>query len=101
MNLVAYLATQQRWSTETFGPGARTAGIVKHIQKELLEIQADPSDVREWIDVVILALDGAWRAGYTPEEVVAALVKKLGVNLEREWPAPGLEDEAIEHIRKE
>lgn len=97
----AHLARQRAFSEKTFGPGARTAGVVDHIRKELREIEADPADVSEWIDVVILALDGAWRAGYTPDEIVAALVAKQEKNEGRTWPdwrtAPL--DRAIEHDR--
>jgi len=28
-------------------------------------LQAKPADLTEWVDVILLALDGAWRAGPT------------------------------------
>lgn len=59
----SHLAGQRRWSEATFGPGPRTLGITAHIRKELQEIEDDPTDLTEWIDVAILALDGAWRTG--------------------------------------
>ncbi len=91
------------WSQATFGPGARNAGLVAHIRKELIEIEDKPTDVVEWLDVVALALDGAWRAGATPEQIADALVAKHATNKNRMWPdwknaAP---DEPIEHIRGE
>jgi len=51
--------------------------------------------------VVILALDGAWRAGYTPEEIVAELERKQAVNFAREWPpAKDVDpDQPSEHIQ--
>jgi hypothetical protein len=100
-DLCAHLRRQREFSARTFGPGVRTAGILDHIRKELREIEADPSDVSEWIDVVILALDGAWRAGYTPEGIIAALVDKQTKNESRDWPdwrAAPL-DKAIEHVK--
>jgi len=97
-HLIEYLNLQRYWSAMTFGHGLRTMGLIKHIQEELDEIRADPTDVYEWIDVVILALDGAWRAGYTAEEVVDALVKKQQVNFQRKW-LPGPEDESYKRIR--
>ena len=101
MNLAAHLARQIDFSARTFGPGARSAGIVDHIRKELLEIEAKPNDLSEWIDVVILALDGAWRAGYTPVEIVEALDAKQTKNELRNWPdwrtIPY--DKAVEHVR--
>lgn len=97
--LTDYLCRQRVWSKETFGPGKRTGGICEHIRKELLEIQADPTDVVEWIDVMILAMDGYWRAGGDPAHLMGALRVKQMKNFARTWPPPGPEDEASEHIR--
>ena len=100
-DLLAHLQRQREWSGQTFGPGARTAGVIDHIRKELREIEADPADISEWIDVTILALDGAWRAGYQPQDIIDALVAKQTKNEGRVWPdwrtAPV--DQAIEHER--
>ena len=100
-NLVAHLQRQLRWSLNTFGPGARTQGILDHIRKELGEIERAPLDLSEWIDVVILGFDGAWRAGYTPVQIVDALVEKQTKNESRIWPdwRAQPQDKAIEHIR--
>ena len=100
-NMVAHLHRQSKWSEQTFGPGDRTQGVIDHIRKELIEIEADPSDISEWIDVVILALDGAWRSGATPEQIVAALVAKQTKNESRKWPDWRTADpnKAIEHDR--
>lgn len=101
--LVDHLERQKAFSERVFGPGPRTKGVLDHIRKELMEIEAKPDDLGEWIDVVILAFDGAWRAGYTPEEIVEALVAKQVRNEARRWPdwrtAPP--DTAIEHVRTE
>lgn len=101
-DLVQHLRRQIAFSKETFGPGARHEGVIDHIRKELREIEANPYDITEWIDVVILALDGAWRAGYTPAQIVEALAAKQAKNESREWPdwrtaEPG---KAIEHVRR-
>jgi hypothetical protein len=98
-DLIEYIKTQQRWSTKTFGEGRRTEGVVKHIEKELAEIRAKPTDIMEWIDVLILALDGAWRAGFTPEIITQALSPKQAININRKWPAPTSEDQPVEHVR--
>lgn len=101
IDLVAHLHRQREWSERTFGPGHRTAGVLDHIRKELKEIEESPLDLSEWIDVAILAFDGAWRAGYSPEEIAAALVAKQIKNEARKWPdwrtIPM--DKAIEHER--
>ncbi|YCC51859.1 dATP/dGTP pyrophosphohydrolase domain-containing protein [Pseudomonas aeruginosa] len=96
-----HLHRQRRFSERTFGPGSRAAGVVDHIRKELREIEENPGDLAEWIDVVILALDGAWRTGATPAQIIDALVAKQTKNEGRTWPdwrtAPA--DKAIEHVR--
>ena len=97
----AHLAHQREWSAATFGPGARTNGIIDHIRKELAEVEADPTDVSEWIDVVILAFDGALRAGHEPQAVIDAVKAKQEKDEQREWPdwRTMSQDEAIEHVR--
>jgi hypothetical protein len=90
------------WSLRTFGPGDRTAGTLAHIRKELDEIAADPGDLEEWCDVIILAIDGAWRAtGATPEDINIALVEKQAKNRARTWPPIGSvpPGEPVEHVR--
>ncbi|MCT7342173.1 DUF550 domain-containing protein [Pseudomonas aeruginosa] len=73
-------------ASASFGPGSRAAGVVDHIRKELREIEEAPGDLAEWIDVVILALDGAWRTGATPAQIIDALVAKQTKNEARTWP---------------
>lgn len=102
-DLVAHLHRQREFSSRTFGPGTRTAGVIDHIRKELKEIEAKPDDVSEWVDVILLALDGAWRAGFEPEAIAEAIRAKQQKNEGRNWPdwrtaAPG---KAIEHVRNE
>ncbi len=100
-DMLAHLQRQRDFSERTFGPGTRSAGIVDHIRKELREIEAAPEDLAEWIDVVILALDGAWRSGADPQQIIDALVAKQAKNESRVWPdwrtMPA--DQAIEHDR--
>lgn len=100
-DLIAHLHRQRAFSEHTFGPGARLDGVLDHLRKELGEVQAKPHDISEWIDVVLLALDGAWRQGFTPEQIAEALAAKQAKNEARTWPdwrtvAPG---KAIEHDR--
>lgn len=96
----AHLQRQREWSEATFGPGARVGGVLAHIRKELTEIEDDPTDVTEWIDVVILALDGAWRSGASPQQIIDALKAKQARNEARTWPdwREYDQDEAIEHV---
>lgn len=100
VDLVAWIEAQREFSLRAFGPGTRTEGNLRHIAKELDEIRKDPSSLTERIDVVILALDGAWRAGFEPREIADALWAKLEVNKSRSWPdwRTKREDEPIEHV---
>lgn len=68
----AHLARQRAWSFKTFGPPRALAGVLDHIAKEIEEIAANPADLSEYIDVIILAADGAFCAGFTPDEVIHA-----------------------------
>ena len=76
--------------------------VLDHLRKELVEIENNPTDLEEWIDVVMLALDGAWRAGYEPHEIADQLSAKLYKNEVRTWPDWRLSapNKAIEHIRE-
>lgn len=101
-DFVQHLKNQREWSEKTFGPGRRTVGIINHMKKEFEEIKQEPSDLEEWIDLVILSLDGAWRcSNATPDEIINMLVTKSTKNKERKWPdwrtVP--EDAPIEHDR--
>jgi hypothetical protein len=101
-DLLTFLRAQRQFSERTFGPGPRAAGIVDHIIRELKEIEADPNDISEWIDVVILALDGAWRQGFSPEQIIHALANKTVKNFDRKWPdwRTAETGKAIEHIKE-
>ena len=96
----AALLDQRAWSLNTFGPGFRT-GVFRHIEKEVRETEANPDDVTEWADLIILAFDGAMRAGHRPVDIINAYHSKCAANQEREWPDwRGLPtDQPIEHIR--
>lgn len=96
-----HLAHQREWSAATFGPGARTSGVVDHIRKELVEVEAAPEDVTEWADVIILGFDGALRAGHDPQAIIDAIAAKQAKNESRKWPDWRTADpnKAIEHDR--
>ena len=100
MNLVEFIAKQMAWSHKTFGGGRRTEGMIDHITKELKEIENDPESLGEWCDVIILALDGAWRAGHTPAQIERALERKQKTNFARQWSKP-TKNFAVEHIHEE
>lgn len=100
-DLEGHLHRQRRFSEATFGPGARVDGVTDHIAKELVEVRESGGALAEWIDVIILAFDGAWRSGAQPREIINAIVAKQTKNEGRSWPdwrtAPA--GKAIEHDR--
>lgn len=112
LDLEAHLLRQMAFSHATFGPGTRTEGVIDHIRKELVEVAESGGSSAEWVDVVILALDGLTRQlAYcngqrkNPTEVAelasSMIVGKQTRNEARDWPdwrsaAPG---KAIEHVR--
>lgn len=116
MDLKQHLLRQMAFSFATFGPGVRTEGLIDHIQKELEEVRESNGSADEWVDIVILALDGLTRqlafcndpAKYprVDPKLVATnacnmLEGKQSRNEGRNWPdwrttEPG---KAIEHIR--
>jgi len=118
VDLRTHLIRQIVFSRATFGPGERRQGVIDHIRKELVEIENAESQrerVGEWVDVVILGLDGLWRAidalkGLDNHDgdadaialtAVVEIVKKQRRNEARKWPDWRTADpnKAIEHVR--
>ncbi|HBQ2364710.1 TPA: DUF550 domain-containing protein [Klebsiella pneumoniae] len=73
------------WSRETFG-NVGPVGPLKHLSKEALEAAAEPGDLSEWADMQFLLWDGQRRAGITDDQITQAMIEKLAVNKQREWP---------------
>lgn len=75
------------WSQETFG-NVGPVGPLKHLSKEALEAAEQPGDLSEWADMQFLLWDAQRRAGITDEQITQAMIEKLVVNKQREWPEP-------------
>ncbi|WOU46064.1 DUF550 domain-containing protein [Citrobacter portucalensis] len=75
------------WSQATFGD-VGPVGPLKHLSKEALEAAAEPGDLSEWADMQFLLWDAQRRAGISDEQITKAMVEKLAVNKQREWPEP-------------
>ena len=112
MDLEQHLIRQMAFSHSTFGPGERTGGVIDHIRKELVEVEGASGEAAEWVDVVILVLDGLTRrlaycngARKDPAEVAKIacnmIVGKQSRNEARIWPnwRTLSVDRAIEHQR--
>ena len=98
-SLERYLEEQMRWSSTMFGRSARTKGTIEHIKKELCEVEREPHDLEEWIDIVMLALDGYWRHGGRPVDVADDLFAKAAIVRERKFPPDISDDKPAEHVR--
>jgi hypothetical protein len=100
-DLIAHLYRQRAFSRATFGPGARTQGVLDHIRKETVEVERAPQDLSEWVDLILLSMDGAWRAGFSPEQIAEGIQAKQTKNEGRDWPDWRTADpgKAIEHVR--
>lgn len=97
MNFLDYIVRHREWSLNTHGTPEQSSslGVARHIENELeteilplLELNR-PVPVEEWADVIILAIDGAWRQGATADDLCQALQAKQKKNMAREWPKPG------------
>lgn len=87
------------WSQTTFG-NVGPIGPLKHLSKEALEAAAEPGDLSEWADMQFLMWDAQRRAGITDEQITQAMIEKLAVNKQREWPEPK-EGEPRLHIKEQ
>ena len=115
MLLEEHLKRQMGWSRATFGPENRRVGVCDHIMKEIkdeilpLPPEEDGEAAEEFLDVVILGMDGMWRAlahagvawEIIPAVICEMLMDKQGINEQREWGdwRTMSADEAIEHDR--
>ena len=90
------------WSTRTFGQHKNHMKIINHIRKEAIEASHAPTDPEEWVDMILLALDGLSRiCGLSGAEIIEQIAAKNDKNHQREWP-PVQEvhdDHPIEHVK--
>lgn len=114
MDLQQHLIRQMAFSHATFGPGERTQGVSDHIRKELVEVAEANGEASEWVDVVILALDGLTRriafvnGERKDPEIVAQMAcsmirNKQTKNEARQWPnwRDADPNKAIEHSKND
>lgn len=69
-DLANFVERQRDFSSQAFGPGSRRIGVANHILQECDEVEAKPDDLSEWVDVMLLSLDAAWRSGLPSERLV-------------------------------
>lgn len=87
MTIEDYCRDHRNWSEEVFGPPTKhdAEKLLKHIGLELDEVRKAPHDLEEWVDIIILAIDGAWRSGHCSYEIERALIRKQEKNKARVW----------------
>lgn len=100
--LEALWSAQSEWSQRTFGADALRGpvGALRHLQRECDEAIADPADIVEFADCLILLLDATRRAGHTLDGLVSAAERKAAINRARTWPTPPDVDDGqpLEHV---
>jgi len=111
IRLMALAMDQATWSQETFGkdpeyPETPTGeergpiGALKHLEREAREAQAQPLDVTEYADCLLLVLDSSRRAGFRIRDLITAAENKMVINKARRWPKTH-GDVPTEHVREE
>lgn len=106
-SFMEYLRRHIEWSEQAFGPEPRREGVLKHLEKEIEEVRKAKTANEaflEWIDIIILGLDGAQRELKGEPDIKAVLIlealfAKQALNKQREWPNHGDPDRPIEHNR--
>jgi hypothetical protein len=93
-----FMEERREWALKQF-PTQSCESVCRHIEKELTEIRACNTDLVEWIDVVLLAMEGYCRSGGNASDIFSAMKAKHAVNLTRKWQKPN-GDEPIEHVRE-
>lgn len=98
-SLEGLIEKQIKISKNKFGTETRTSGIIDHMVEELKEIENNPNDIFEWIDMLILSIDGSWRRGFTPSEIAEAWKQKIDIINNRKYennPDPNKRSKRIE-----
>jgi hypothetical protein len=84
-SLLDLVEDNSAWSQATFGSDAERGpiGALKHLEEEAREAQAEPTDILEYADCLLLLLDATRRAGWSVEDLVNAAYDKMKVNKTR------------------
>jgi len=89
------------WSQATFGSSTERGpiGPLKHLIKEAGEAIEAPKDILEYADCQILVWDAAARAGFSYDELIAAVTAKFAMLKHREYPKTA-DGEISEHVKE-
>lgn len=99
--LLNLIDDQSQWSQETFGSDdiKGPIGALKHLKKEADECLKDPSDIKEYVDCLLLILDASRRAGFNIIKLLDAAEDKMVENKLRVWPKIDDMDAFVEHVK--
>lgn len=88
------------WSAKTFGVRP-PSGPLAHLESEIKEILAKPSDKEEWADAFLLLQDAASRQGIRMSQIFDAAQTKHQKNTQRDWPPVGQVNDLgfTEHVK--
>ena len=102
MNVKALFIAHWRWSKRQFGDEHQRGpeGPLAHLKKEILESEADPTNMEEIVDLQFLVWDMVHRNGVSFHEFCVNLNDKFEVLKGREWQKPNA-DGSVEHVREE
>ena len=93
-----FIERKMVWSFNTFGD-QKVCGVIDHIRDELLEVEENPADIEEWVDVLLLTIDGVVRAGFSADDIINELERKHKVNMSRRWEGIEKGTSAIKHVK--
>jgi len=65
---------------------ATAEAILDHAKKEIAELEAAPDDVDEMADTMAILIHYCVRKGWTRERVDEAIMRKLALRLDVDWP---------------
>lgn len=86
------------WQRKTFGSNRGPLPQLHHLEKEIRELKASPSDPQEYADAFILLFGAAAEAGFSYNDILNAISDKLEINKAREWGKPD-KNGVVEHRR--
>jgi hypothetical protein len=73
------------WSDSVFGEARGPEGALHHLELEIQELNAEPYQIEEYADCLMLLFDAARMAGFGLEDLEIALQMKLEKNKRRKW----------------
>ena len=88
-----------KWADSVFGKKRSPIGALYHLQEEAFEAMDEPYDIMEYADCMMLIIDATRNAGFTADELMEAVNKKLRINQRRKWGRPD-KNGVINHIKE-